>query len=170
MKRWIIILLVVLVLSVLGLLFWELEYQHLSLILWLLVAVALLWSCALVAVSLQAYPRALGRRTRVSPVKKPRSWMISLGGAILLAAVGVIFWRLGFETTGQLLWFLVCVALLWCCAQVSFLLRPDGQQQARPQMQWSESLFPGSSLRSGFYNQDNADVWDGNEKLPPSGY
>ena len=169
MKRWIIILLVVLVLSILGLLFWELEYQHLSLILWLLVAVALLWSCALVAVSLQTYPRT---HTRVSPAKKPRTrpWMISLGGAILLAAVGVIFWRLGFETTGQLLWFLVCVALLWSCAQVSFLLRPDGQQQTRPQMQWSESLFPGSSLRSGLYNQDNADVWDGNEKLPPSGY
>jgi len=171
MKRWIIAFLGVLVLGILGLLFWELEYQHLSLILWLLVIVALLWGCARVAVSLQAYPRALRKRTSASNSKKPRisQWVISLAGALLLGVIGVIFWRLGFETTSQLLWFLVCVALLWCCAQVSFLLRPSGPQEG-PQLQWSEALFPGSSLRSGFYNKDNAEVWDGNENLPPSGY
>lgn len=162
----------VLVLGILALLFWELEYQHISLILWLLIALALLWGCAQVAVSLQAYPRSLQRRTRSASAKSPRvgRWVVPLVSAVALGILGVILWAMGFETTSQLLGFLVIVAFLWCCVQVSFLLRPRSQlsqQQGESQMQWSEPLFPGSSLQSGFYNEGNPEVWDSNEKLPP---
>ncbi len=169
MKRWSIALLSACVLGILALIFWEFEYQHMSLLLWLLVAIALLWGCAWVTVSLRVTPYA--RRGRVAtPTRRRRlsgSGMLSLGIALVLIVIGVIFWRLGYENTGQLVGFLVIVALLWGCTQISLVLRPAGSTRTRPQQPYEQPLFPGSSLRSGFYNEGNAEVWDNNESLPP---
>ena len=101
-------------------------------------------------------------------------------GAVILAAIAILLRLLGFETTGQLVWTLVVVALLWGCAQASLLLRPEGQgrlpqedddektiRESGRSRSILERFFPGSSMRSGFYNRGNEEVWDGNEKLPP---
>jgi hypothetical protein len=85
--------------------------------------------------------------------------------------LGIIFWQLGFENTGQLIGFLVIVALLWGGIQISLRLRPSHRFRTHPSSQppaYDEPLFPGSTLRSGFYNEGDAKVWDGNESLPPS--
>ncbi|GAC1407706.1 MAG: hypothetical protein NVS4B11_13660 [Ktedonobacteraceae bacterium] len=182
MRRWAIALLSAIVLGILALIFWELEYQHVSLVLWLLVVVALLWCCTQVAVSLRLYPRNRQRRTRVLN-KRPRisNWGVALGSALLLGVIGIFSWLLGFESTSQLLWFLVIVALLWCCVQVSLLLQPRKRQgdahnfddERTSSKSWAapktfvDRFFPGASLPSGTYNEGNPDVWDGNESLPP---
>lgn len=181
MKSWIIALFSALVLGILGAIFWELEHEHVGLLLWLLVAVALLWCCA--QVSLHLYPRARQGRTRVLRHNRPRisSWVIALFSALTLGVLGVIFWLLGFENTGQLLWFLVIVALLWCCVQISLLLQPHDQQGSASRLDnkrpiaasWARSktflerFFPGASLRSGMYNKGSREAWDENESLPP---
>ncbi len=186
MKRQAMVLLSALVVGILGVVFWELEYQHVSLVLWLLVIVAVLWCCAEVAVSLRVSPSARREHARSSKQPRPRRnrWMGTLVGAVIVAGLGVVFWLLGFETTSQLLWFLVLVALLWGCAQVSLLLRPDGRGRythngdgERPvSASWArkrtvlDRLLPGVSLRSGVYNRGDEEAWDGNEKLPPSYY
>ncbi len=186
MKRQGMVLLAALVLGILGLVFWELEYQHVSLLLWLLVIVAILWCCAEVSVSLLLSPSARRTYARSTSQSRPRRsrWIGTLVVAVLLAGIGVVFWLLGFETTSQLLWFLVIVALLWSCAQVSFLLRPDdggrrtqsGDSERPVSISWAskrtllDRFFPGASMRSGIYNKGNEEVWDGNKKLPPHHY
>ncbi len=171
MNRWNIALLSACVLGILALLFWELEYQHLSLLLWILVAIALLWACAWVTVSLRVTPYARQRQMS-TPTRRRRfggSGTIALLVAIVLMVIGIILWRLGFENTGQLLGFLVIVALLWGCIQISIFLRPSHRFHRRSQQPaYEEPLFPGSTLRSGFYNEGNPKVWDGNDSLPPS--
>ncbi len=176
MKRQGIVLLSALVVGILGLVFWELEYQHVSLVLWLLVVIAVLWCCAEVAVSLRGYPSTQRKRARSSqrPRLQSNRQVRTLVGIGILAGLGVLFWLLGFETTSQLLWFLVLVVLLWGCAQVSFLLRPNSERQvnASPARKrtFLDRFLPGVSMRSGVYNRGDEDVWDGNEKLPPSYY
>lgn len=186
MKRQGIVLLCALVVGILGLVLWEFEYQHLSLVLWLLVVVAVLWCCAEVAVSLHVLPSTRRRNTRTPSQPHPRSrrWIVTFVGAVILAGLGIVFRLLGFETTGQLLWFLVVIALLWGCAQVSFLLRPEGQgsltrdgANERPISEsWAskrtflDRFLPGASMRSGIYNKGDEDVWDGNQRLPPHLY
>ena len=169
MNRWNIALLSACVLGILALLFWELEYQHLSLLLWLLVAIALLWACAWVTVSLRITPYTRQRQTAAPPRRRRLggSGTIALGVALGLMVIGIILWRLGFENTGQLIGFLVIVALLWGCIQISLFLRPSHRLRTRPQQPYDEPLFPGTSLRSGFYNEGNPKVWDGNDSLPP---
>ena len=188
MNRWNIALLSACVLAILALLFWEYEYQHISLLLWLLVAIALLWSCAWVTVSLRITPYQRRRQARLAqtsvqspvqsqmptPTRRRRpgtSSSIALSIALVLMALGLIFWLLGFENTGQLIGFLVIVALLWACVELSLYLSPSRRFRARPQqvaVPYDEPLFPGSTLRTGFYNEHNKKVWDGNESLPPS--
>jgi hypothetical protein len=179
MKRQGILLLSILGISILSLVVWELEYQHVSLVLWLLVILGVLWCCAEVAVSLR--PSSSTRRERIRTINRSRPsrnrWLLTLVGAIVLAGLGILFWLLGFETTGQLLWFLVVVALLWGCAQVSFLLRPDRAGRRADEESISASrtsrrtlldqFLPGASMRSGIYNKRNEEVWDSNENLPP---
>ena len=143
-----------------------------SLVLWLLVVVAVLWCCAEVAVSLSVFPPTRRRRVDTPHQSQPRRsrWIVTFVGAVILAGIGVLLWQLGFETTSQLLWFLVVVALLWCCAQVSFLLRPDERSASASwgrRRTWLDRFFPGASMRSGIYNRGDEEVWDGNEKLPP---
>ena len=186
MKRQGIVLLCALIVAILGLVLWEYEYQHVSLVLWLLVVVAVLWCCAEVAVSLHVLPSVRRRNTRMPSLirSRGRRWMITFVGAVLLAGLGIVFRLLGFETTGQLLWFLMVVALLWGCAQVSFLLRPEGQgrltrgvdNELPVSMSWAskrtflDRFLPGASMRSGIYNKGNEEVWDGNQNLPPHQY
>lgn len=170
MNRWMIALLSACVLGILALLFWELEYQHFSLLLWLLVAIALLWGCAWVTVSLRVAPYTW-RGHAATPTRRRRSnrgGIIALCIALTLMVIGVIFWQLGYENTGQLIGFLVIVALLWGCIQISLVLRPVGSTRTRSHQSHDEPLFPGTSLRSGFYNEGNEKVWDGNESLPPN--
>jgi hypothetical protein len=81
--------------------------------------------------------------------------------------LGIVLWQLGFENTGQLIGFLVIVALLWGCIQLSLFLRPSHRFHTHNPQPYEEPLFPGTSLRSGFYNEGDAKVWDGNESLPP---
>jgi len=169
MKRWSVALLSAFVLGILALLFWEFEYQHISLLLWFLVAIALLWGCAWVTISLRVTPYTQQRHT-ATPTHRRRpvgGGIMSLGIALVLMVIGVIFWRLGYENTGQLVGFLVIVALLWGCTQISLILRPAGSARTRHQQPYEQPLFPGSSLRSGFYNEGNPEVWDNNESLPP---
>ena len=92
MNRWNIALLSACVLGILALLFWELEYQHLSLLLWLLVAIALLWACAWVTVSLRVTPYTRQRHTATPTRRSPlsRSGMIALGVALVLMVIGII--------------------------------------------------------------------------------
>ncbi len=167
MNRWMIALLSACVLGILALLFWELEYQHLSLLLWLLVAIALLWGCAWVTVSLRVTPYTRGHAA--TPTHRRRrggGGLMSLGIALALMVIGIILWRLGYENTGQLIGFLVIVVLLWGCTQISLLLRPSHRTRTRPRQSYDEPLFPGTSLRSGFYNEGNEEVWDNNDSLP----
>jgi len=168
-KRWSVALLSAFVLGILALLFWEFEYQHISLLLWLLVAIALLWCCAWVTISLRVTPYTQQRQTATPTHRRRpgRGGIISLGIALVLMVIGVIFWRLGYENTGQLIGFLVIVALLWGCIQISLLLRPSYSTRTRPRQSYDEPLFPGTSLRSGFYNEGNEKVWDSNDSLPP---
>ncbi len=185
MNRRGLMLLCAFVAGIVGLLLWEFEFQHLSLVLWFLVVVAVLWCCAEIAVSLHVLPSPRRRNARVSQRRRSRRshWVEMLVGAVILGAIAIILRILGFETTGQLIWFLVVVALLWGCAQVSLLLRPE-ERERLPQSvdderavseSWvggrprsiAERLFPGSSMQSGFYNTSNEEIWDSNEKLPP---
>lgn len=186
MKRLGIVLLCALVVAILGLILWEFEYQHVSLVLWLLVVVAVLWCCAEVAVSLHVLPSVRRRNTRTPSQSRPRRrrWMVTLFGAVILVGLDIVLRLFGFETTSQLIWFLLVIALLWGCAQVSFLLRPEGQgrltrgvDNQRPvSMSWAskrtflDRFLPGASMRSGIYNKGNEEVWDGNQNLPPHHY
>ncbi len=107
-----------------------------------------------------------------------KSWLVPLMGALILGILGVFFWLLRFETTGQLLWFLSIVALLWFFVYLSLLLRPRRHKRRRDRRpglrNWTSSnaflerLFPGGSLPSGTYNRGDAKVWDENEHLPPN--
>ncbi len=185
MRRGVVALFGACVLGVLALIFWQLEYQHVSLVLWLLVIVALLGCCVQIAVSL-----SIARRRRRAPVvakrsrSRSRQSILPLVSALALGLLGVVLWQFGVETTGQLFWFLVIVVLLWGCVQVSLLLQPRAAQSWRGYEQdstntstistsWSapqvvhDRLFPGTSLPSGMYNEGNEKVWDSNESLPP---
>ncbi len=186
MNRSALVLFCALAAGVLAVLLWILEFQHLSLLLWLLVVVAVLWCCAEVAVSLHVLPTPRRRRNvRVTQRARPRRShsRVILIGALILIAIDVVLRVLGLETNSQLIWFLVVIALLWGCAQVALRLRPEGPEMlARGEDSGEETpdswvsgrtkpfferLFPGSTVRSGFYNKGNEEVWDGNEKLPP---
>ena len=183
MRRGGLVLLVAFVVAILGLVLWELEFQHLSLVAWLLVICAVLWCCAEVAVSLQIPFSTRRKRSPIPRRSRPRihHWAVTLIGAVVLAVLSILLWLLGFETTSQLVWFLVVIALLWACAQVSFLLRPDwrarimrsSDSETPISTNWArrrtflDRLLPGATMRSGFYNRGNEEVWDGNEKLPP---
>ncbi len=121
---------------------------------------------------------AMGYEKRYTIMK---SWQVPFIGALILGIVGVFFWLLRFETTGQLLWFLSIVVLLWFFVYISLLLRPRSHKRVRasankrrPRFRnWTgsrallERLFPGGSLPSGTYNKGDAKVWDENEHLPP---
>ena len=182
MKRQAIVLLCALVVGILGLVLWEFEYQHVSLVLWLLVVVAVLWCCAEVAVSLHVIPTTRRRSTHTTQQLRPRRnrWIVTLFGAVILAALDFVLRLFGYETTSQLIWFLVVIALLWGCAQVSFLLRPEisrSNDGERPiSASWAskrtflDRFLPGASMRSGIYNRGNEEVWDGNQNLPPHHY
>lgn len=181
MRKGVIALLVMCVLGLLGLVFWQLEYHHISLVLILLVVFAFLWCCVQVAVSLGSQRRRKSHQTMSRKRGSRSQWLLPLSGAVVIAIIGIVLWQLGFETTGQLFWFLVVVALLWCCVQASLLLQPNASRNWRGYGQESDAsgnlvapqivhdrLFPGSSsLASGTYNEGNEKVWDGNESLPP---